>query len=115
MPGASTTGAIRRLVGLQATTARRVTGDAEVDVPLEDVVVGDLLRVRPGEKVPVDGLVTEGASAVDASMLTGEPMPVEVAAGSNVIGGDAEHQRHVRHACHSRRRATRRSPGSSSS
>jgi Cu+-exporting ATPase len=82
----STTGAIRRLVGLQATTARRVADGREEDVPLESVAVGDLLRVRPGEKVPVDGLVVEGASAVDASMLTGEPIPVEVVAGTEVIG-----------------------------
>ena len=82
----STTGAIRRLVGLQATTARRVHDGREEDVALETVAVGDLLRVRPGEKVPVDGLVVEGASAIDASMLTGEPMPVEVAAGTDVIG-----------------------------
>jgi Cu+-exporting ATPase len=82
----STTGAIRRLVGLQATTARRVLDGHEEDVALESVVVGDLLRVRPGEKVPVDGIVVEGASAVDASMLTGEPIPVEVGAGAEVIG-----------------------------
>jgi Cu+-exporting ATPase len=82
----STTGAIRRLVGLQATTARLVRDGREEDVALESVAVGDLLRVRPGEKVPVDGLVVEGVSAVDASMLTGEPMPVEVVAGTEVIG-----------------------------
>ena len=81
-----TTGAIRRLAGLQATTARRVTDGRDADVALESVVVGDLLRVRPGEKVPVDGIVVDGASAVDASMLTGEPVPVEVTAGSEVIG-----------------------------
>ncbi|MGH2477261.1 MAG: cation transporter, partial [Candidatus Limnocylindrales bacterium] len=75
---ASTTGAIGRLVGLQATTARRLSDHGEHDVPLEAVAVGDLLRVRPGEKVPVDGVVVEGGSAIDASMLTGEPMPVEV-------------------------------------
>jgi P-type Cu+ transporter len=82
----STTAAIRRLVGLQPTSARRVTDAGEVDVALESVAVGDLLRVRPGEKVPVDGVVVEGGSAVDASMLTGEAMPVEVAAGAEVIG-----------------------------
>ncbi len=82
----STTGAIRRLLGLQATTARRVTGGGEEDVPLESVAAGDLLRIRPGDKVPVDGVVVEGASAVDASMLTGEPMPVEVTPGAEVIG-----------------------------
>jgi Cu+-exporting ATPase len=81
-----TAGAIRRLIGLQPTTARRLEGERAVDVPLERVVVGDFLRVRPGEKVPVDGLVVEGASAVDASMLTGEPVPVEVSAGSEVVG-----------------------------
>ena len=83
---ASTAGAIRRLIGLQPTTARRVEGEREVDVPLEWVAVGDLLRVRPGEKVPVDGVVVEGASAVDASMLTGEAVPVEVGPGAEVVG-----------------------------
>ena len=89
---ASTTGALRRLIGLQPSTARRLGVDRadgsapESDVPLEAVAVGDRLRVRPGEKVPVDGVVLDGASAVDASMLTGEPMPVEVGPGSEVIG-----------------------------
>jgi Cu+-exporting ATPase len=82
----STVGAIRRLVGLQATTARRIVDGREEDVPLEAVRVGDLLRVRAGEKVPVDGVVTEGASAIDASMLTGEPIPVETGPGDEVIG-----------------------------
>ncbi|HEX9043637.1 MAG TPA: heavy metal translocating P-type ATPase [Candidatus Limnocylindrales bacterium] len=81
-----TTGAIRRLIGLQAKSARLVRGDEEIDVPLEQVQPGDLLRVRPGEKVPVDGLVVEGVSAVDESMLTGEPIPVDKAAGDEVIG-----------------------------
>jgi len=80
------TGAIRRLIGLQATSARVVVGDDETDVPLEAVQPGDLLRVRPGEKVPVDGVVTLGASAVDESMLTGEPIPVEKGIGAVVIG-----------------------------
>jgi len=83
---ASTAGAIRRLVGLQPAIARRVDGDREVDVPLEGVAVGDLLRVRPGDKVPVDGVVVEGASAVNVSMLTGEALPVEVTAGADVVG-----------------------------
>jgi Cu+-exporting ATPase len=83
---ASTAGAIRRLIGLQPTIARRVEDSREVDVPLEQVAVGDLLRVRPGEKVTVDGVVIEGASAVDASMLTGEPVPVEVGPGAEVVG-----------------------------
>jgi Cu+-exporting ATPase len=81
-----TTGAIRRLVGLQAKTARVVRGDTEVDVELSEVLPGDLLRVRPGEKVPVDGVVVSGASAVDESMLTGEAIPVEKTSGDEVIG-----------------------------
>ncbi len=81
-----TTGAIRRLMGLQATTARVVRGAEEIDVPLAQVVVGDLLRVRPGDKVPVDGVLVEGASAVDESMLTGEAIPVSKATGDEVIG-----------------------------
>jgi Cu+-exporting ATPase len=83
---ASTTDAIRRLVGLQPSRARLVGASGEIDVALESVVVGDLLRVRPGEKVPVDGIVVEGASAIDASMLTGEPVPVEVGPDSEVVG-----------------------------
>ena len=79
--------AIRALLGLAPKAARRVTADGrEEDVPLEQVQVGDLLRVRPGEKVPVDGIVTEGTSAVDESMVTGEPMPVEKHPGERVIG-----------------------------
>lgn len=79
--------AIRRLIGLQARTARVVRGGGEVDVPIEDVRLGDRVMVRPGEKVPVDGRVVGGASAVDESMLTGEPIPVEKSAGSPVFGG----------------------------
>src|SRR4051812_21289141 len=81
-----TTAAIAALVGLQPATARVVRGDAEVDVPLEHVAVGNLLRVRPGEKLPVDGVVVEGNTSVDESMLTGEPLPVGKAAGDSVIG-----------------------------
>jgi Cu+-exporting ATPase len=81
------TGAIRRLLELEPETARLVEGDVEHDVPLEDVRPGDLLRVRPGARVPVDGIVVSGASAVDQSMLTGESLPVEVGAGREVIGG----------------------------
>jgi Cu+-exporting ATPase len=80
------TGAIRRLIGLQATSARLVRGDEEVRVALEDVQPGDMLRVRPGDKVPVDGIVVDGASAVDESMLTGEAMPVAKSVGDDVIG-----------------------------
>jgi Cu+-exporting ATPase len=79
--------AIRALLGLAPKTARRLLPDAtEEDVPLDSVAVGDRLRVRPGEKVPVDGAVLEGRSAVDESMVTGEPIPVEKTAGDRVIG-----------------------------
>ncbi|MDQ7746591.1 heavy metal translocating P-type ATPase [Hydrogenophaga pseudoflava] len=82
-----TSAAIKSLLGLAPKTARRIRPDgAEEDVPLTHVHVGDLLRVRPGEKVPVDGVVTEGSSAVDESMLTGEPMPVAKRVGDKVIG-----------------------------
>ena len=79
--------AIRALLGLAPKTARRLRGDgSEEDVPLDQVQVGDRLRVRPGERVPVDGVVIEGASAIDESMVTGEPIPVEKHAGGRVIG-----------------------------
>jgi Cu+-exporting ATPase len=81
-----TTGAIRRLIGLQATTARRIRDGVEEDVDLAVVVPGDLLRVRPGDKIPVDGVIVEGLSAIDESMLTGEPIPATKAAGDEVIG-----------------------------
>ncbi len=81
-----TTGAIRRLVGLQAKTARLVRPDGDVDVPVEQVQPGDLLRVRPGEKIPVDGVLVEGTSAVDEAMLTGEAMPVTKSPADEVIG-----------------------------
>ncbi|MGH8830656.1 MAG: heavy metal translocating P-type ATPase [Polaromonas sp.] len=82
-----TNAAIRMLLGLAPKTARRVHEDGrEEDVPLERVSPGDLLRVRPGEKVPVDGVVVDGASAVDESMVTGEPIPAEKRAGDRVIG-----------------------------
>ena len=82
-----TSSAIRALLGLAPKTARRVRPDgSEEDVPLDQVAVGDRLRVRPGEKVPVDGLVVEGESAVDESMVSGEPIPSEKIRGSRVIG-----------------------------
>jgi Cu+-exporting ATPase len=78
--------AIKALMGLRAVTARVIRDGEERDVPVEDVGVGDLVRVRPGEKVPVDGVVVEGRSALDESMLTGESMPVEKSTGDGVIG-----------------------------
>ncbi len=82
-----TSAAIKSLLGLAPKTARRIQADGgEEDIPLTHVHVGDTLRVRPGEIVPVDGVVTEGASAVDESMLTGEPMPVGKRAGDKLIG-----------------------------
>ncbi|MES1146997.1 MAG: heavy metal translocating P-type ATPase [Solimonas sp.] len=82
-----TSAAIKELLGLTPKHARRISADGtETDVPLDQVQVGDRLRVRPGEKIPVDGRVTEGHSSVDESMLTGESIPVEKAAGDRVIG-----------------------------
>ena len=83
---AATGKAIRALLGLAPKTARRVQDGREEDVPLDQVHVGDLLRVRPGEKIPVDGVVVEGRSAVDESMITGEPVPVEKTADDKVTG-----------------------------
>ncbi|HXP10352.1 MAG TPA: heavy metal translocating P-type ATPase [Acidobacteriaceae bacterium] len=83
-----TGGAIQALLGLAPKTARRISSRGkETDVPLIQVVVGDVLRIRPGEKIPVDGVVTEGRSAVDESMVSGEPIPVEKTAGAMVVGG----------------------------
>ncbi len=82
----STGDAIRALMGLQARTARVVRGGQETDIPIEQVAVGDIVRVRPGEKVPVDGEVTEGSSTIDESMLTGESLPVDKRTGDEVIG-----------------------------
>ena len=80
--------AIKALLGLAPKTARLVRGDGtEIDIPLEEVDSGDRLRVRPGEKIPVDGVVLEGTSSVDESIVTGEPIPVEKAEGSRVTGG----------------------------
>ena len=78
--------AIKALLGLAPKTARRIRDGNEEDVLLDEIKAGDLLRVRPGEKVPVDGTVTEGSSAVDESMITGEPIPVSKQAGDRVIG-----------------------------
>jgi len=84
---ARTRSALRALLGLAPKTARRVESDEERDVPLEDVHPGDVLRVRPGERVPVDGVVLEGSASVDESMITGESLPVEKIPGSKITGG----------------------------
>lgn len=83
----ATSSAIRALLDLSPKTARLVRDSQEQDVHLESVVVGDILRVRPGEKIPVDGTVTDGSSSVDESMVTGEPVPVQKGADSQVTGG----------------------------
>jgi Cu+-exporting ATPase len=84
---AQTSGAIRALLGLAPKTARRVTAHGDEDVAIDAIAVGDVLRARPGEKIPVDGVVTEGHSFVDESMVTGESMPVSKVVGAKVIGG----------------------------
>ena len=78
--------AIKKLLKLQAKTARVVRNGKEIEIPVEDVRVGDLVIIKPGEKIPVDGVVVEGSSTVDESMISGESMPVEKTAGSKVIG-----------------------------
>jgi heavy metal translocating P-type ATPase len=79
---------VRRLLALVPPVARRLASDAqEEEVPLEQIAVGDLVRVRPGERIPVDGIVVEGTSAVDESLVTGEPLPIDKLPGSAVIGG----------------------------
>jgi P-type Cu+ transporter len=82
-----TSEAIKKLIGLQAKTARVLRDGKELDLPVEEVVVGDTVIIRPGDKIPVDGQVLEGSSAVDESMITGESIPVEKHAGDEVIGG----------------------------
>lgn len=81
-----TSDAIKKLMGLQAKTARVVRGSVTSDIPVDEVVQGDIILVRPGEKIPVDGRVTKGASAVDESMITGESLPVEKQIGDQVVG-----------------------------
>jgi len=82
-----TGGAIRKLIGLQPQTAIIIEGGVEKEIPLKAVDVDDVVRVRPGERIPVDGVILEGASAVDESMLSGEPLPVDKQNGDTVIGG----------------------------
>lgn len=87
-----TSEAIKKLMGLQAKTARVVRAGQEMDIPVEEVQVGDTILVRPGEKIPVDGVIIEGFSAVDESMLTGESIPVDKQAGDEVIGATINKQ-----------------------
>ena len=83
---AGTSEAIKKLIGLQAKTARVVRAGKEIDIPLGEVVIGDVVRVRPGEKIPVDGVIIEGESSVDESMVTGESIPADKAKGDTVVG-----------------------------
>ena len=87
-----TSAAIKELMGLQSRTARVIREGVELDIPVEEVVVGDMVVVRPGEKIPVDGIVISGGSAVDESMFTGESMPVEKVIGSEVFGSTLNKQ-----------------------
>jgi len=81
-----TSEAIKILIGLQAKTARIVRAGKELDIPIDQVQIGDVIRVRPGEKIPVDGVITEGESSIDESMITGESIPVDKADGDTVVG-----------------------------
>ncbi|MGE8686467.1 MAG: heavy metal translocating P-type ATPase [Achromobacter sp.] len=83
----NTSEAIKRLLGLQAKTARVIRQGAATEIAIEDVVAGDMIEVRPGERIPVDGEVVEGSSFIDESMISGEPVPVEKTPGSEVVGG----------------------------
>jgi Cu+-exporting ATPase len=83
---AGTSEAIKKLIGMQAKTARIVKDDKELDIPIDQVQIGDIVRVRPGEKVPVDGVIIEGESSLDEAMITGESIPVDKASGDNVVG-----------------------------
>ena len=81
-----TSQALKKLIGMQAKTAKVIREGKEVDIPIEQVVIGDVVRVRPGEKIPVDGIILEGDSSVDESMITGESIPVEKLKGDTVVG-----------------------------
>ena len=83
---AGTSDAIKKLIGMQAKTARVVRDGREIDIPIDQVVTGDIIRVRPGEKIPVDGVIVEGESSIDESMVTGESIPVDKAKGDTVVG-----------------------------
>ena len=92
--------AIKKLMGLQAKTARVVRNGAEIDTPIEQVVVGDVVIVRPGERIPVDGVIIEGNSTVDESMLTGESMPVDKGEGDSVVGATINKQGRLKFEAH---------------
>lgn len=81
-----TSGAIKKLIGLQAKTAKVIRDGKEIDILIDKVLIGDIIRVRPGEKIPVDGVIAEGESSIDESMLTGESIPVDKAKGDTVVG-----------------------------
>ena len=83
---AGTSEAIKKLIGLQAKTARVVRDGKEIDIPLGEVIVGDVVRMRPGEKIPVDGVIVDGESSIDESMVTGESIPADKAKGDTVVG-----------------------------
>jgi Cu+-exporting ATPase len=83
---AGTSEAIKKLIGLQAKTARVLRGGKEIDLPMSEVIIGDIIRVRPGEKIPVDGVIVDGESLIDESMITGESMPVDKGSGDVVVG-----------------------------
>lgn len=83
---AGTSEAIKKLIGLQAKTARVIRDGKEIDIPINEVILGDIIRVRPGEKIPVDGILVEGESSIDESMVTGESLPVDKAPGDTVVG-----------------------------
>lgn len=83
---AGTSEAIKKLIGLQAKNARVLRNGKEVDIPIEQVVIGNIIRVRPGEKIPVDGVIEDGESSIDESMLTGESIPVDKTKGDTVVG-----------------------------
>jgi len=83
---AGTSEAIKKLIGLQAKTARLLRDGKEIDIPIDQVQIGDIIRVRPGEKIPVDGIIVEGESSIDESMLTGESIPVDKTKGDSVVG-----------------------------
>nr|MBP9719055.1 copper-translocating P-type ATPase [Candidatus Levybacteria bacterium] len=83
---AGTSQAIKKLIGMQAKTARVIRDGKEIDLPIDQVIIGDTIRVRPGEKIPVDGMILEGESSIDESMITGESIPVDKAKGDIVVG-----------------------------